>query len=242
MSPWENQYAEVSNGYEPTATNATFKAPHYTRNDNHSRVMFDEIPELNPHQQARADFKQRQREERERAMEHRNEQFSWRRLGKQNLSLLDLESRAGAPKVPSKHARPKSRVAEDVVGSREFERAEDASWPALPAQTRPEVNLADLIQPRRISKRTREPVRRADTIPAYLLTGNVSLDDYLDIPDELLADMFPANAITSTQPHALVDASTVSGQMEIAEEDEWEFAAASEFSFDHLSVVSVETR
>jgi len=204
-----------------------------TPNTNRERDPNPPALVLTHRQQGRADLKERQMEEKR---VHMNNKF-----GRTSMHKGAKEHRIGG------WARSEARYVENAVKSGKMQmlgltgystadsrppldHSEDGTAVSIP-QGRPEVDLMDIIQPGRETRRAKawasEPVRRAETIPSLL---TINPDDYIsdDISAELLAELFPA--LNEVPEHN-----------EAEEEDDWEqLAAASEFSYDEVSRISVD--
>jgi len=213
-------------------------------NTNRFRHLADASPrELNPHQKALADFKNRQlqdrilssRDDREWELGTRNggKQVKPKGWAKREARLAESAEKTGkAVRLGVRHGPVDSPVS--------VEKGDDAA-PVSGAVWRQEVNLVDLIQPGRVRKPrdyASEPVRRPETIPGLLTPSTINLDDYLsldEIPAELLAELFPPEV-----PVTHFEDDSVSPGEESREDDEvedgWEMAQMSEFSFDEVSV------
>ncbi len=218
-------------------------------NVNHLNPIVEEVPVyVTEHQRAQAEFKERQ----QRA---ESERFLAR-------SQAGARGSAGSRPFAQEARLADANVYTSIGGTfKEPARLRAASVETLeayaPPQRAPEVNLWDLAKPGRINKRTgelytpsagswvsdgllpgyaAEPSRRPNTIDPGLLYG--SIDDYVlqELSESLLSQLFPAGDVSSRSDED--SAPSVRGVVE-PEEEGWEFAAASEFSFDEVSLVDM---
>jgi len=201
-------------------------------NLNHLNPIVEEVPVyVTEHQRAQAEFKERQ----QRA---ESERFLAR-------SQAGARGSAGSRPFAQEARLADANVYTSIGGTfkkttRPFACSIETLEAYAPPQRAPEVNLWDLAKPGRINKRSgyaAEPSRRPNTIDPGLLYG--SIDDYVlqELSDSFLSQLFPAGDASSRSDDDSA-APSVRGVVE-PEEEGWEFAAASEFSFDEVSLVDL---
>ncbi|KAG8873410.1 hypothetical protein FRB97_006750 [Tulasnella sp. 331] len=180
---------------------------------------------LTPRQAGREHFKQQQYQYESARLANQGKGHTGTR-GSKNGNSVRTEARMAEGqlkkgRLPNTQYKPSKAQAqpaeEDMRGSMTMDYG--ALEPQEMVDTRQEVDIIQLVRPRKMKRKgfTPEPVRRADTI------GDVPLSD------------FEKAIIESLRPEFLPEA----GQAEEdVEEDEWEVAEASVFSFDLMSVTS----